>query len=58
MAELAAELTRLALADRHLAEGEERILHQVELVERLRADGQGTQGAVSTTGVTSGLRVR
>lgn len=40
MLDLATEKTELAKANRDITEGEDRIRHQAELVQRLRAAGQ------------------
>ncbi len=45
MLDLATELTHLTIADHHIAEGEEPIRHQAELVERLRAGQHDTRKA-------------
>ena len=45
MLDLATEKTELAKANRDITEGEDRIAHQAELVERLRAAGQDVAAA-------------
>lgn len=39
------EARHLVLADRHIAEGEARIIRQADLVERLGASGASTEAA-------------
>jgi flagellar motility protein MotE (MotC chaperone) len=45
MLDLATEREHLAKADRDIAEGEARISHQVELIERLREGGHSVSDA-------------
>ncbi|MBK4736804.1 hypothetical protein [Noviherbaspirillum pedocola] len=40
-----AKKTHLTLADKHIAEGEERIGNQLRLIEHLTADGQSIEKA-------------
>jgi len=47
MLDIETERQNLATAERHVAEGEERIRRQVELIERLRADAHGVFEAES-----------
>jgi len=45
MPDIATERAHLAMADRDIAEGEERVLRQEQLVARLRAESRSTTEA-------------